>query len=884
VSNSALFNLTLASLIGFSQWIPAVRAQSRDTTELAAKQATPKPGDSSARESSGKGPQERGKPADSARDHERLRFDFSGAPWLDVLQWFAAKAGLNLDWQELPADRLNLSTEREYAIHEALDVISMHLFSRGYTLLRQDQTLFVVKLDEKLNPTMVPRVEPDELATRGSHEFVRVSFPLDWMLAQKAAEELKSMLSPHGKLVPLTATNRLEAMDAVANLRAISALLSREQSDTGQSRLVAEFDLRHVSAAEIIDKLRQLLGLEPSPGRMTEDQRRNTRERFAMQAEMVRRMGDKAPTLVKQSPEIFLVVNERRNSILANAPPDKIAVIEQAVKALDIPSGDNEVRLSQVTTMKVYTLHGAESDAVVDILESLQEIGKLHADARFSNDDNQETLFAYASLQDHMTIAAVIKQLAGTARTFRVIPLRNLDANYVTTAIRALMSAGDDRWRRGGTQGSWRGFTVEADPANNQLFLFATEAEQKQVEELLARLSETKEVDGVRVISVSRLEDAREAIEGLRGLWPTISSNPLDIRVPVEASSGSEVPREALPESDLDADASEALESLGSEEEDIAVEQGPPVVIRQGPAGELILNSRDKDALKQAERLLGELLPPASPYTVIQLKHAWPFSVELKLTQAFAADEQTSGASPLAAQPLRFVSDTDTKSILVFGAGNKELQQIRRLVEFYDRPAEAVDPETIRKPEFFRLQFAEATVVADVLKSVYRDVLSPNDDAIRRDRGNGGRERVPAPPASYYDVASDGTDQKMPRYKGMLSIGVFDETNTLVVSAPAFLMSEISRTIEGLDRPDASNVTSAVMLGGGVSGSYIAERLSTILRSRVQPQSPVRDQPEQRDVRSDQRDWRGGMNYPDRISGQRESRPAPSRSSPRRNN
>ena len=38
------------------------------------------------------------------------------------------------------------------------------------------------------------------------------------------------MLSPNGKLTALKATNRIEAMDAVANLREIHALLAAEQS------------------------------------------------------------------------------------------------------------------------------------------------------------------------------------------------------------------------------------------------------------------------------------------------------------------------------------------------------------------------------------------------------------------------------------------------------------------------------------------------------------------------------------------------------------------------------------------------------------------------------------------------------------------------------
>ena len=46
-------------------------------------------------------------------------------------------------------------------LDEARDLFNMHLAARGFTLLRRGEILGVVKLD-KLNPALVPRVEPGE--------------------------------------------------------------------------------------------------------------------------------------------------------------------------------------------------------------------------------------------------------------------------------------------------------------------------------------------------------------------------------------------------------------------------------------------------------------------------------------------------------------------------------------------------------------------------------------------------------------------------------------------------------------------------------------------------------------------------------------------------
>ena len=154
----------------------------------------------------------------------KIQFQFHGQKWPAVLTWLADWSGMSLDWQQLPGDFVNLTTARKYTVREARDLINQHLLARGYTMLIQDGVLWVNQIS-KLDSGLVPRVTPAELAERDPHEFVKVSFQLDWLLAETAAKEFEPMKSPNGKLSPLTATNRLEAMDSVTNLRQMYELL-----------------------------------------------------------------------------------------------------------------------------------------------------------------------------------------------------------------------------------------------------------------------------------------------------------------------------------------------------------------------------------------------------------------------------------------------------------------------------------------------------------------------------------------------------------------------------------------------------------------------------------------------------------------------------------
>jgi len=72
----------------------------------------------------------------------RMAFSFRGQPWPQVLQWLADASNFSLDWQELPADYLNLVTEKRYSLAEARNLFNHLLLDRGYTMVLQGQCPF----------------------------------------------------------------------------------------------------------------------------------------------------------------------------------------------------------------------------------------------------------------------------------------------------------------------------------------------------------------------------------------------------------------------------------------------------------------------------------------------------------------------------------------------------------------------------------------------------------------------------------------------------------------------------------------------------------------------------------------------------------------------
>ncbi|MFO0816344.1 MAG: secretin N-terminal domain-containing protein [Pirellulales bacterium] len=480
----------------------------------------------------------------------KVRFNFRGQPWIDVVTWLADISQMSLDWQELPGDYLNLTTQRGYSIEEARDLVNRHLLARGYSLLVNDEVLNVVNL-KKLDPALVPRVTPEELSKRMPHEFVKVSLPLDSLVAEAAVEELTPMMSPNGKLTALKSTNRLEAMDAVANLRSLYKVLGDEESTEGQERSVHEFELEFAKAADVREQLQKLLGIEDqsSAGRsvqgMNSDQlRQMMQQQFEQMRQQESRSRGSSPPQ-KQKPDVSIVVNPRRNSILALAPPDKMAVITQAVKMLDVAPEQTQTLMGSVQRMQVYRLAALDPLTVVKLLE---ESGGLEPTTRVQADEKNKAIVVHGSLADQITIRAVIEKLDGSGRKFHVVPLRRLEADYVAGSVEFMMLGppeekqqpsrrsyyyDSDRGSRERQESERDKFRVDADVENNRLLLWANEIEIEEVLNLLEKLGEIPDRrqgrDGAttRVLPLEPGQTPRDVLERLERLWPQLSPNPL---------------------------------------------------------------------------------------------------------------------------------------------------------------------------------------------------------------------------------------------------------------------------------------------------------------------------------------------------------------------
>jgi type II secretory pathway component GspD/PulD (secretin) len=698
------------------------------------------------------------------------------------------------------------------------------------------------------------------------------------MIAEEAATELKPLISSYGQLFPMASSNRLEAMDAVVNLREIQKLLTRAESDESRRERVAEFQLKHRKADEVAVKLRQLLGLPPEHSAPTQDvQTQRDIEQLKFQAEAVKALGANAPQVLKEkTPNVRLVVNTDENSILVNGRPDKIEIARQAIEAMDKPEPPRESAWETFSRVKVYPLSGVDSSTITQLMQVIQRSGNVDKETRITHDPNYNRLIVYGLPEDQVTIAGIIETFRTEERRAEVLPLLHLDAEYATKAVKLVLKNPERPLAAPGSASDGR-FQIEPDQKNKRLFLWATPKESKEVREFLAGLGEILADTPVATpqLHVVPLRGAKASVvaERLKSVWKDISDAPLviesddkDSEVPSSSTTPAAPPHQETPAEGSeqkptpmsDRMAAVAQVQLASQQTPVTAPPpspatAPPAVPvpvaaptpaaapepkpLPAPAGtekkvdssvhviadkddEMIIVSRDPAAADVAKQFVEQVVPGTSDVQVIPLKHAQAAVVKMSI-ETMLAHTRTAQYSPLATgEPLVIEADSRINRLMVQHATPDQMRIINSVVPLIDQPEQGED-QLVRKQQIYRAKRKRASEIATVVKDVYRDLLSTSDKVFDA--------RIGYRPYGYNQAMA--ATSKSPEYAGLLSIGIDDVGNSLVLSAPSYLIDEVMQVVKLVDE-SADNEKVAVISVTKAAKPTISDALNRLLNKR----------------------------------------------------
>ncbi len=269
-------------------------------------------------------------PAPAPAGQKTFLVYFDKANWDEVLDWYSKETGLTLITAVKPTGTLTLkpNKERRYTIAEVTDLLNEAMMPQGFILIRRHLTFFIHAADEKLDPTLIPRVSASELAARGKSEIVECELPLENSSADLAGE-LNKLLTPFGSIVLSDKFKYFVIRDTVGNVERILATLPKHpHTDTPTDSL--DYVCKWRSATTIAKLLETLLADKNTtivwgrgPGARDDNPPQPT------------------PTPNARVKTVRIAVDSGRNAIIITAPQDTIAVAKQIIEKQDTkPSPD----------------------------------------------------------------------------------------------------------------------------------------------------------------------------------------------------------------------------------------------------------------------------------------------------------------------------------------------------------------------------------------------------------------------------------------------------------------------------------------------------------------------------------------------------------------
>ncbi len=634
-----------------------------------------------------------------AKDTQKLQFGFRYAPWMDVLKLFAESANLSLDLNAVPPGTFSYFDKKEYTPTEALDILNGYLLPKGFVLVRRDDFLVCISIDEEIAPNLVPVIAADELATHGKNELLTVVFPLEGVDVEQIAKEIEQVKGPQGKVVGMKTTNSLIVTDIGTNLRRIQSLLVGATRGGPNDLVFKPYTMKFLNAADAELVLRGLLGLQAPVTNVSAGSAADSRGR---DSRFGGNFGGQPPapapssrSAVKSSAQ--LTADSRTNALLVSATAAEHLLIEQALKTIDVEAEGGATAGSNKPFLRVYKVMSAETREVTKTIDALMP------GIVVNEDTSIRAISIFASEKQQAEVDTLIRQLdgGGGSEQVAVIPLNKMDASMAVSTLQSMFI-------RDGNAAP----TIQADLLGRQVMVRGTSDQLVQVKTLLTQLGEdgTGRPKGSQAGMFRRYpisgRDPAELLPLIERMWGTASPNPIRIVTPGERGQGSkssgpvreiirpdrgtsetrntdeelqpstaiprpsrsaasqprgtrvktavlageetpaeEAPADVAPASVTPAEAAPAPEATTSP----AASEAPAVqlpaakgqessVVVTVMGDELLLTSDDPAALDQLEELLGqtmEILPPRLQWTVFPLQTADATEIATMLEQLF---------------------------------------------------------------------------------------------------------------------------------------------------------------------------------------------------------------------------------------------------------
>ncbi|MDM4019088.1 secretin N-terminal domain-containing protein [Roseiconus lacunae] len=742
-----------------------------------------------------------------------VRFSFNGVAWREVITWIAEEAGLALHVDSVPAGSFTYTDPQPFSHQDAIDRINLFLLPQGHTLVRSGNLLSVINLSDPRSlqqlDSLAELVRPDDLKTRPKHDVVKCLFPLGELAAEDAVEELsaiKLMMQPS----VFSKTNQLLVTGTVSKLQSVKMVLdSFEPSTLDNGTIVASFQLDHVNAEDVLTVARPHLGLAT---------------------------GEMIGIDVSLSSDIL------GKNIFVTGVEDKVKLIERLVQSVDVPD-DSLTADTSDATLQAHEVVGGNVDLAYDVLQTLLA----GQDIRLSKNETAGTIVALAPPKTQKDIADAVSQLAADAATFEVITLSKVDPYVAIGLIEEMLDLStlyDDD-----DDDSEAPPKIDADPENRRLFVRGKPAQIEEIKRIVEGLDQKSQsgTDGdarIRLLSLTG-NHARQTLAAAARFWRL--PNPILL---IESDQASKPAERVVYDAPSGGPTNELLDIMESKTPENYVSAGSRTKILDSPKTDitktaiecqltsrgLLIQCDDLSVLNQFETHLETLAGPSDATTnepiVYYLKFTRPVDAIRMLAELLDGSAAVSsdslinatvsspgsslgslitnrdGTITLIAGTATIVADSRLNRLIAQGTA-EDIANVEKYLRIIEKESSITEIETFGRSHIIELVNTRASEVETAIRQAFAgrvvEAVSPATAA-----GDGGNR--PQPARSNDDNGQDrdrkADSKKQPKsaskqaidLEPKMTLAVHEPSNSLIVTAPDHLFSEVQELAKTIDQ------------------------------------------------------------------------------------
>lgn len=390
-------------------------------------------------------------------DSVRLRFNFSGAPFAQVLDFFARETGLPVIREaSVPAGAMTFISAADYSLKDALEILNLNLAMHQRIVVREKNFLYLRTLEEAARKPG-PVFDGTDFKDVDPSQYLTITIPLSNSNVTNVAEKIKPLVKAPGLVTPVEAQNMLIVVETAAQCQRIREIVEHIDAVKPVDSQYRIFTLRHAKAAQAVEALKGLVGQRILKQIIEKDGK-------IRQVEQIDVAG------------LNLQADERLNAIIAVGSAARIQTVEELIALLDAPEGGIEAGETRLSTFALRTVTPSQAKTQLEALFRgvpdtrkptilpLDAVGKLVIVA-----DRALLLQATALLGELDPGQAGDEPIEPTT-TARVIPLKYAAPSSVVSIAGRMLSPRQNQMLRYTPTPSGKGLLVSGPPADVDAF------------------------------------------------------------------------------------------------------------------------------------------------------------------------------------------------------------------------------------------------------------------------------------------------------------------------------------------------------------------------------------------------------------------------------